>query len=381
MRENNLLKENLLIGFEFEFVLPYTVFETEKKKIDAFVQKLRSSLKNDEVFYTNNSYDMHREKFYKLTCDLSIRYNNGLYVPLELITPIFKLNSGLCKLKDILEFLKKENVITNETTGLHVNLSFENPEYNKKIDPLKLIFLSKDEYKIEKFWKRNEKRKKEQYFTTLVDPNLMVLKKILKEKIDSNAFFNHKKLIKNYPKEILKLLNNFKVADKAVWLNKKQSVNLDKLFKNNYVEFRLIGGKDYHLKHDMIFKEINYFIDLILKSTDQKNNKECIKKMCRILNGLLFKNNNVIENKKTRELFDKYDYIFSNNEIAKYSTVKLIQELEKNNSEEIEKNLEKLLTKKFVNFRDFENTIKIFYLKLIKELDTKKLTGFLKQYC
>ncbi len=363
------LYSNFLIGFEFEFILEHSIFETKESKIKEFIKNIKPVLKNNKIFFSDNFYEIHNgNSSYKLTYDFSIKHDKRYFVPLELITPVMSLSEGIEILKIILDFFNKNKLITNKTTGFHVNLSFKNPEDNKNIDPLKLIFLSNDEYKIN-FWKRYDKVKKEIFFTTLVDPNLSVIKKILEEKFNNSKNIpEFKQIVLEYPEKILKILNNFKIMNKIIWLEKKQTINLSKLFNNNYVEFRLLGGENYHKRYDEIINEINYFVKLICKSTKKNYDKICIKKICKILNNIFFKNENLIKNEKIKYLIKKYDYIFSNNELMKYYVMKIILEFEKNNYNEVEENLLKLLSERIFVDKNLKETTKIFFKKLFEEI-------------
>jgi len=114
---------------------------------------------------------------------------------------------------------------TDSNAGFHINISFKNP--NKKINPLKLLLFF-EEGKVYKFFQSRKNNRYSKSIKHLFD----------KDNEDSNAPKN----------KITKLDDIEQDFSSKISMNKYFGVNFNHLIKQNYIEFRYIGGKGYEKK-------------------------------------------------------------------------------------------------------------------------------------
>jgi hypothetical protein len=158
---------------------------------------------------------------YIIEPDSSILCDSDKDAGLEFISPPISFSEMVIYLQKIFNWAKHYGCYTNESTGLHINVSLTN--FNKaNLDYLKLLLLLGDKYVLSQF-----NRLACRYCESSLDKLFYSLNK-------SNDFINH-------------ILNNFKknFDDTARSLskmytahNKYSSVNI----KDNYIEFRSVGG-------------------------------------------------------------------------------------------------------------------------------------------
>ncbi len=196
------------IGFEFEIGSPWGLRKTcNKMKEDLNLPDLK--IQHD------------------VTVDTHARYNG------EIITPIWPFAKGFSNLKRIFRWFEKNDIVTDSSCGLHVNISFKNKALNWMIDPTTLILCFNEEK-----WLKICKRQNNTYTDCYID-----------------------ELIIHTPRK------SFTDEDKALhWVENKieecveerfHTINLEHLETDNpYVEYRCLGGVGYHLRFPMMAKAI-----------------------------------------------------------------------------------------------------------------------------
>ena len=160
----------------------------------------------------------------------------------EIISPVFDdVTDGISSLKTMFEFIKNvPSFSTNDTTGLHINIGV--PE---NIDLLKLFLFLGDNYMLSQFNRENITYAKQvfgQIYGFLHDNDLK----------------NYNQMIKSVNSSLVKL-----TGDNAKYL----SVNISKLNKG-FLEFRIIGGENYHLRGNEILQIIMRYLKLIEVASD-----------------------------------------------------------------------------------------------------------------
>ena len=160
----------------------------------------------------------------------------------EIVTPPVPFAEGISKLKKALKFFQTEDIKTNYSTGLHVNLSFVKSGYNHDIDAGKLQILVDDLKWLKKF-----DRIDNEYSCSPKIHLGDMLCGINKKKFDVDKF--------------LAKLQTELDAEREFGLNEKYcAVNIGKLSeKKPYVEYRALGGKNYHWRINDIVKAIREF--------------------------------------------------------------------------------------------------------------------------
>jgi len=219
---------SLTLGFEFEFLAPVPIPEFRDqlaaKGIDAAVTLPDRIEKYDRWW---------------MVPDGSIRRMGSPLHPMELISPVFDETGGIRVLNEVLGLMELNGCQTNDSTGLHVGIG---SDQIRNIDTLKLVLLLNEHR-----WLSAFDRTRNAYCK-----NLHVA---LDRNIRRGVVAGGKKI------ETLDDLRNC-----VVW-NKYYSVNFTKL-RRGYLEFRIIGGRDYHLKTGLINKAVRHFIDCVKSSMD-----------------------------------------------------------------------------------------------------------------
>ena len=186
------------------------------ENFDEVAKNCKASLerKLEEPVEIHGSPDIDNEVF-SITSDSSIEGDAGI----ELVTPPSKLTKSLDHVDTICKWMKWNDVETNSSTGLHINISLPNLKHN--IDPLKLLLFMGEKFISSEFG-RSSNSYAAQHLPKLID------------------YINQGKSIPSTEKELL--------GDswKLLKMNAKyMSVNFGKL-SSDYLEFRSPGGRDYH---------------------------------------------------------------------------------------------------------------------------------------
>lgn len=191
---------------------------------------------------------------------------------IEIVTPPVPFAEGISKLKRAMKFFQNEDISTNYTTGLHVNLSFVKSGYNYDIDAGKLQVLVDDIKWLKKF----DRIENEYSCSPKVHIGEMLCG-INKKKFDVDKF------ISDLNEVITDEYTDTELKDKYC------AVNIGKLFNNKpYVEYRAIGGDNYHWKTNDIIRAIREFsktMDMSLGSRYDYLVKRYVKNMAGIVDS------------------------------------------------------------------------------------------------
>jgi Fe-S cluster biosynthesis and repair protein YggX len=167
----------------------------------------------------------------KTQVDMTVETNakcNG-----EITTPVWPLAKGISNLRRIFKWFAKNGIVTNETCGFHVNLSFRRTELNWMLDIDRLVLAFNEEK-----WLKLCKRVNNSYTGCYID-NLICEagKKVFKDESTRDAW----------------------VTDQIIELGEDRfsSVNIEHLNEDSpYVEYRVLGGKGYHLRFGVMVKGV-----------------------------------------------------------------------------------------------------------------------------
>ena len=196
------------IGFEFEIGSPWGIRKTcEKMKTELNL----TGLKTQEEY----------------TVETQAKYNG------EITTPVWPFAKGFRNLKRIFKWFEKNGIVTDDSCGFHVNLSFKNQALNWMINPTNLILCFNEEK-----WLKVCKRHGNEYTDCQID-----------------------ELIINKPRK------PFADEEKALnWIDKKIKDEVDERYHsvnwahletdNPYVEYRCLGGVGYHLRYGLMAKAV-----------------------------------------------------------------------------------------------------------------------------
>jgi len=252
-----------IIGFEFEFYTDRSYFK--------LLELLNNTLSPIKVsgFRKYHSRFKPDENNFKIEPDLS-----GGPELVELVTgPIPYVNAKIILLK-ILKVLDKYSR-TDEKCSIHINISFENNNDGKileNLNHLKLI-LEVDEELIYKYFPERENN---------------IYSKSVKTLIPFKGFHFSTNAV-----EILQ--NNIQLPD-----TKYYGINFKTIDKGR-LEWRYIGGVNYHKKTSDILSLMDYFIAVTWNCLNEKLNEEDLKKLQEYL----------VENINIFKTFSNYDDFIS----------------------------------------------------------------------
>ena len=163
----------------------------------------------------------------EMTVETPARYDG------EIVTPIWPLAKGISNLKRIFKWFEKNDIVTNDTCGFHVNISFKNKSLNWMIDPTTLVLCFNEEK-----WLKVCKRHGNEYTDCHID-------ELLTSK-PRKPFTDETKALSWIDKEIKDGIDE-----------RYHSVNWGHLETDNpYVEYRCLGGIGYHLRYGLMSKAI-----------------------------------------------------------------------------------------------------------------------------
>ena len=220
--------ESAMIGYEVEFISkeePIKIARELSKVLDVkVVVPMNVDEFNKQKLFYHSTANVSGSQF-KLEADFSGGINCK-----ELITGPLHYNEAKEKLIKILNWLKV-NASTTDRTAIQINVSFDNFMIKSNpihtLDPLKFCLSFNEDF----VWKRFPNRKNSIYCKSI--KNIIV-----------NNIFN----ISNYT------ANHFVIAPDRYY-----SVNLTKI-PNEYLEFRFMGGENYHTKKKEILEIQDYSI-------------------------------------------------------------------------------------------------------------------------
>lgn len=211
--------------------------------LDNEIASVKNFMKNDwvkqnsmfkEVSDTANTKAWHFH--YDGSIDAEDMPNN---IPVEISSPVFPTpNIMLTEMTSLFNYLIANKAKTNESTGLHVTMSYRGPtqQYNK----VKIVLLLNDKYWLEKFNRQNN-----EYASSQIDrivPNIDV----------SKALTLKDTQLKQIEKVILPTI----ATDKYYAVHFKNLENID---KNKLVEFRIMGGSGYEKQYSEVKKAVTQY--------------------------------------------------------------------------------------------------------------------------
>jgi hypothetical protein len=232
------LIQNSYIGFEFEFF-------SDKGRNDV-ASELSKTLKKKVVVANKYHSDVDISyKQFKIEPDFS-----GGKRMFELVTYPLNYFEAKTILINTLSYIKK-NGYTTERCALHVNISFNHSKFEnrvelKNINPLNLILDIDEDYIYNKFPTRKNS----------------VYARSVKWVSPVQKF--------NFHKSPLVLKNHSNVSYPK---SKYYGINFSKL-KDNYLEFRYLGGKNYENKIKQVLELTEYFI--LLTGKELLNNNSIV---------------------------------------------------------------------------------------------------------
>jgi len=138
---------------EFDIEWPYYTLPDQRSIDD--LDDLASTFSSEVGMGATSSTNYHdvsrkNQKGYIIEPDGSIHPEDSNETGLEFVSPPLSIQQMSEQLRKVVKFCKKHDCYTNESTGLHINVSV--PDYDKnKLDYVKLVLLLGDDYIADQF--------------------------------------------------------------------------------------------------------------------------------------------------------------------------------------------------------------------------------------
>lgn len=244
LKDSEIL-QNGLVGVEFEFYANVSLEETAKQLAEVLGKKIRIEKKHHSEFSpTKNEF--------KIEPDMS--GGAGL---MELVTGALPYSEGRMVIIKVCDWIAKNGYTTNRSS-IHLNLSFDSKLIGNKylisrMSPLKFIL----DFNEEQVWKAFPERKDSAYAKSI---------KFILPKTETYIYDG----------------NHINQTNFIFPQSKYYGVNFEKLRKN-YLEFRYLGGENWHKKQTKILNLLDSFLLQLWKTASSEgfsaNNKLELKKI------------------------------------------------------------------------------------------------------
>lgn len=221
--------DDFFIGFEFEFGCNLT----------------RRQLSNEMA---KNGWYLKGRKSQKWNIVYDGSIDTGCQYEHEVVSPPMKGSEARKTLKSFFLFMKSINAVTNESTGIHINISFSDKNSNKSVDLLRLLLTVDDVSLTKKYnrYKNSNCNSTGDFFT--------MNKRITVPDIPSTREESHKHILNHYLKNS----------------SKYQTINLQHWSYSKYIEFRFAGNTGYENRYASISKDITLITNKMSQSCSGK---------------------------------------------------------------------------------------------------------------
>jgi hypothetical protein len=255
------------IAREFDIAWPhYTTVNADSGGTDGqLVADEFSSYMGKPVNYSDRYHGGRREPgTYVVEPDGSLEGDNPGDAGLEFVSPPMPIDEMLADLKKVKEWAGRQGAYTNDSTGLHINISV--PDYSlEKLDYVKLALLMGDEYVLELFGRSSN---------TYAKAATSKIRDVLKKNPD---------LAPTMMDKMRSHMGDF--ATKAIHsgtTDKYTSINT----KTGYIEFRSPGGDWLDANFDKIESTLLRFTVALSAAIDPAAyRQEYLKKLYKLLEG------------------------------------------------------------------------------------------------
>lgn len=199
-------------------------------------------------------------------------------VQLEIVSPYMPLDQMTKQFVNIRQFAKTYNCTTNESTGLHINVSLPNRS-RSSLDYMKLVLLLGDRWVLDAYDRLNSK-KGQHYAASAFDK---IREYALETKPDATLEYLEK-ISKNFST----LMSQKFQRDLDINLNKYVSANLRATYDFVFIEFRSPGGDWLNEDLGKIAATVRRFVVALDAACDpNKYKSEYLKKLYQLLSQAL----------------------------------------------------------------------------------------------
>jgi hypothetical protein len=183
----------------------------------------------------------------------------------EIISPVYESPQDMLKeMKSLFDYFEKNDVETNRSTGLHVTMSWSEPESPVE-NKLKMALLLGDQYLLKQF-----NRERNTYTQSQVAAIKEYAKNISKDLTDTKSL-----------EKLENLLGRGVSMDKYRTIHFKRDTNN---MGNKLIEFRVAGNEDYHKQFDQVVKAVVRYATIMQAGHTDAYQKDYVKALVRLVN-------------------------------------------------------------------------------------------------
>lgn len=249
--------------YNIKYPYRYIKTMTLKKLVTNFKQATGFKIKGSEGYH-----DMDREpNLWIFEPDSSIEDPTNVGKGIELVSPPMPLPTGLAALNTVWDWVAKNDIKTNDSTGMHIGVSIPKEIY-VNIDYLKLILFLGDKYVLKTFGRENN---------TYADTMMTTLSKNAKELKKRDKDFNKTlKILKSGVENLAKKAFTDKITNTS---DRYVAVNI----KDDYIEFRAAGGNYLEKKEAILLSLARYIRAMAVASDPTAFKEEYSKKLYKFI--------------------------------------------------------------------------------------------------
>lgn len=222
------------IADDYDHLVNWPQYIGGNDDLESLADEIQDVVKKSVYFGSSNADD----NTYVIVDDESINPESSSDTGLEIISPPLPLQEMMNDFKNLKEFLNQKKAKTNRSTGLHINISL--PE-SRKVDYVKLVLFSGDDYVLEQFNRR---------FNQYAKNALKTIESNVKSR--KTGIFDPTDLFNTLKEGSIELAS--RILQQDVGEEKYTSIHL----KQGYIEFRSPGG-------DWLNKDVNTLTNTTLR--------------------------------------------------------------------------------------------------------------------
>lgn len=274
----------LNIGFEFEFLFPSDILKKEKNhKPYSINSPIAHAIYHEGIELFLNAITKQNDKFdWFDICmprqDSTVHSSeHKYYAGIEIATKVQSGELAMVILDEMLKLLSKSPFKTNDTCGIHFNVSFKEKMPNAKTLS---FYTSKnlDIHAINKRFKREKNEHCKPNFEGKIsreEMGVLLFDTLFQDEKEHHYYTNYAKFedkINELRKkqnliQFLTLVKEQIIDDSTfTWDNERPAIAHKKFNQIEYLEFRSMGGKNYPKKREIILNTISEFLEAMFKA-------------------------------------------------------------------------------------------------------------------
>lgn len=271
--QENFLKERGLTTmsavydeFQSDLEMPSGLTQATYEEVALAVERVLGKKAKGSDTYHGVARDRYH---YIVEPDSSITPESETYdLPVEIVSPPQSVTAALADYRKLKSWALMNNHYTNQSTGLHINVSL--PLYDADVDWTKLVLLSGDEYVLQQFGRLNN-----QYASNALD--------LIRRRLE----INKDRTTPEIKDAVLNLVAS-KMDQLAEMIASRlmRLSHLSVVVKANHIEFRSPGGDWLKYEPEVIENTVyRYVVALDAAMSPDKYREDYLKKMYQLVKG------------------------------------------------------------------------------------------------